>query len=264
MNLALGICVLAGLPASGASEVRAFVDDVRRQHGLSGVRPHDALQAAAQSHLEYMVANNTIGHAQSPGKQHYTARTAGERTKMFGYVGRNSEALSFSSRGLKAALEGLFVAPYHRVMFLQPNRPDFGAAATDTSVVVKLGGETGDGTVFSPPNNGKNVPTTWDTVETPDPLRNAHIDGPIGYPIVVAFFGKDAKGLRYVSSSLRDGQGKSVPVLALHPGNDRFASSAIILLPHSPLRPGATYRFEVAFANQARQSTVGGSFSTAK
>lgn len=264
MFLALGVCACLAVPSGQAQEVRAFVDEIRKQHGLVAVRANSTLEAAAQSHLDYMVANNTISHNQIPGKASFSARTPGERTKLFGYVGRNSEALSYSSRGLREALNGLFIAPYHRVMFLQPSRPDFGAAATEGTVVVKFGGETGSGIVASPPNGARDVTTTWDAIETPDPLRAAHVDGPTGFPIVIAFFGTEAAGLRFVSASLTNNDGKELPVVTLHPGNDRSSESAIILIPQRPLAPGTRYRYSVTYANRARRDAVTGTFATAK
>ena len=261
------IVALALLAASAstdtAANLRAFVDLARKQHGLPPIHQNAALQGAAEAHIAYMRDNRVFGHAEQPGCRGFTGRTPGDRAFAFGYRGGNGEVLSESSLGLDDALAELFAAPYHRAMFLQPISPDFGAASLEGSVCIKFGGPTGNGTVVSPPNNAKDVPTTWDGTETPDPLRSQNVDGPFGYPVIVVFFGSDADRLRLSRAAMRDANGREVAAYVLHPGNDRLSKGLVTLVPAKPLARSAVYSVRIEYANASGKHVLAWSFKTA-
>jgi hypothetical protein len=262
MTVGIWVCALAASPAG--FEVRQSLDDFRGQHGLCPVRQVESLTRAAKAHCDYMLANNAFGHSQDPRHKSFTGRTSGDRARAFGYVGANCEALSWSSLGDADAFAGLIAAPYHRAMFLQPARPDFGAAALDGTVCVKLGGETGDGAVVSPSDGSTSVPARWDGSETPDPLRGANLKGDVGYPVVLALYGKDAKGFRFVSAALTDKKSANVPMVVLHEGNDRHSKGMVVLIARAPFAKGAAYRATVTYKNASGEHTVTSRFETAR
>ena len=238
-----------------------IIDQLRRQHGLPTMNSEPALHAAAQAHADYMAANRSAGHTERPGRTGYTGKTPGDRAKAFGYFGRNSESVAKSDQALADSVRRLFEAPYHRVMFLQPGRPDFGAGFTDGSACLKIGGDHADGTVLSPPDRATAVPLEWDGVETPDPLRGTPMKGPVGYPIVMAVFGQGADTLRLRSDQLKT-SGRTVPIVALHPGNDKKAKGAVILVPRTPLNPRTRYQVQITYTQNGRQTTKQWSFTT--
>lgn len=254
---------LPKLPAPGPQQKAAqrIIDQFRRQHGLPAMNSEPALHAAAQAHADYMAGNRSVGHSEAPGRKGFTGKTPGDRARAFGYFGGNSESVAKSGQALAESVRRLFEAPYHRVMFLQPGRPDFGAGFTRGSTCLKVGGDHTDGTVLSPPDRAKAVPLDWDGVETPDPLRGTRMKGPVGYPVVMAVFGQGADTLRLKSAELK-ASGTSVPIVALHPGNDAKAHGAVILVPRSPLKPRTRYEVQITYTQSGRQSKKHWSFTT--
>jgi hypothetical protein len=210
-----------------------------------------------------MLSNNTAGHRQSPDGMGFVGATPGDRARRFGYNGANSEAVAWGDFGLEDTVRGLFDAPYHRVLFLQPKAPDFGASFSNGTLCVKFGGAAGDGAVLSPPNGARNVPRSWDGMETPDPLRSTNLRGPVGYPVVLALFGRDAQAFRFVGAALSGPRG-AVPCIVLHPASDPHAEGAVILVPREPLAPLTAYTATVTYRNAQGEQTARATFSTAR
>lgn len=259
---ALLICA-AGPLAYGEPDARTLVDQIRLEHGLPKVRQNAALQKAAQAHVGYMITNEYAGHREEPSERGYIGRTPGDRARHFGYNGANSEAVAWGTYGPREMLQGLFDAPYHRVLFLQPLAPDFGAAFGDGAVCIKFGGETGSGVVVSPPNGARNVRNSWDGAESPDPLRSTNLRGPVGYPIVLAVFGSDAQGFRSIDAVVVGPNGR-VPTIVLNPASDKHADDCVIVIPQRPLAKAATYTVTFTYANKGGEKTARTTFSTAR
>jgi hypothetical protein len=260
MLAAVGICVSL---ASTEVDARLVVDQIRRDHGLPAVKPNPALQQAAESHVLYMVANETAGHSQTPDGRGYTGRTPGDRARHFGYVGANSEAVGWGDLGAREMMRGLFEAPYHRVLFLQPSAPDFGSAFADGAMCLKFGGASGSGAVVSPPNGAHGVRAFWDGIEAPDPLRSTNLRGPVGYPIVLAVFGREADQFRSIDARIVGPNGR-VQAIVLTPATDKHADDTVIVIPHKPLLPATTYTVTFNYANAGGEKTARTTFATAR
>jgi hypothetical protein len=210
-----------------------------------------------------MRANRTAGHGLTPGGEGYTGRTPGDRASHFGYRGSNSEAVAWGDFGVEDMVQGLFDAPYHRVLFMQPRTPDFGGSYLQGTLCIKFGGETGNGVVVSPADGAQNVRPYWDGIETPDPLRGTGLHGAVGYPIVLAAFGTSAEGFRFVSAKLSGPDG-AVKARVLHPGNDEHADRAVIVIPHKPLAKDTRYTVVIAYANSSGAREARSTFTTAR
>lgn len=65
--------------AGPAQELIALVNQYRAARGLNALAVHPALMAAAQSHVDWMVANNSYGHTGAGGS------TPGDRARAAGY-----------------------------------------------------------------------------------------------------------------------------------------------------------------------------------
>ncbi len=262
MLTAFGICVIL-TAAPDRADARMLVDQIRHDHGLPAVRSNGALQSAATAHVQYMLANETAGHREEPRGRGYIGQTPGDRARHFGYSGANSEAVAWGSVGMKDMLGGLFDAPYHRVLFLQPLAPDFGAAFSDGAMCIKFGGNAGNGAVLSPPNGARNVKKSWDGIESPDPLRNTNLRGPVGFPIVLAVFGTEAQSFRSIDASILGPNGR-VQAIVLHPASDPHAQGAVIVIPQRPLLPATTYTVSFTYANKGGEKTARTTFATAR
>ena len=258
MFTSLALCAV--LTSASPQDV---VDQIRRDHGLPAVRSNLALRQAAEAHVRYMVLNETAGHREDPDRRAFVGQTPGDRARRFGYNGPNSEAVAWGNTDLDDMLKALFDAPYHRVLFLQPSAPDFGAAYADGALCVKFGGKNGDGAVVSPPNGARNVRTSWDGAESPDPLRKTNLRGPVGYPVVLALFGSEARDFRSINATLTGPNGR-VPAIVLTPATDEHADNAVILIPQRPLARATAYTATFAYRNKTGERTVRASFSTAR
>lgn len=225
------------------------VNEIRKHHSLPPVTLNESLNAAAQAHVDYMVTNGTSGHKEEVRGNGFTGKTPGDRARAFGYYERNGEAVAVSSDGFDESLQDLFVAPYHRVMFLQPGNPDFGAGNREDATCIKFGGKHEDAIVVSPANSATDVQREWDGIETPDPMAGHAAQGPYGFPIVMAVFGKYAEKFSVSSAFLKDEKGKPVEVRVLHPGNDSHSKNCVIVVPLKPLKTKSTYSVEVNFSS---------------
>lgn len=239
------------------------VNHLRAELKLRPVEMNAALSAAAQSHAEYMSRNGRSGHRENPGEAGFTGKTPGERARAFGYFDRNSEAVAVTGKSTLQAVSDLFDAPYHRVMFLQPGQPDFGAGASGDATCVKFGGPHDDAIVMSPSNGATGVKREWDGVETPDPMDGVRAFGPYGYPIVLAVFGKFADGFSCVRAVVKDSKGAVVASTVLHPGNDEHSKSSVIIVPTKPLKAHTTYLVEVEYKTEGRKRKSSWKFTTA-
>jgi hypothetical protein len=144
---------------------------------------------------------------------------------------------------------------------MRPGRLEVGAAHRLAFGALLVGGEPEARTVLSPAAGQADVPTEWNGVETPNPLEGTGIKAPVGYPVVVGWFGEG--GLSLKSAKLTGPDGAEVPVVLLHPGNDSDSRDAVILVPHRPLQAGANYRATVEMSVGGRRTPLEWSFRTA-
>lgn len=237
------------------------VNQIRRYHGLKPVSVDSALNAAAESHAIYMDTNRIVGHEEEARRPGFTGESPDRRANAFGYYDRNNESVASFQKDPMLAVDRLFDAPYHRVMFLQPGSPDFGSGYASGSACIKFGGRYEDGLVVSPPQGGVGVPRSWDGAETPDPLRNARLRGAVGYPVVIAAYGEHAKTIRLKSAQMYDGRAH-VPLLKLHPGNDEYLDAAIVLIPRIPLEASTKYWLKIEYSMNGRPYVKEWSFTT--
>lgn len=240
-------------PTSEQQDALSLANEYRRLLGLPDFVMDARLCAAAGAHSEYMDRNEQIGHAQQAGRVGFVARRSWERMAAFGYAGGSYENVEYGSPTRSSALQGLFDAPYHRIPFLQPGAPVFGAGFAGKATTVLFGTTEDEATICYPFDGQRNVPTHWDGNETPNPLRvhGAQGRGPIGYPITLAYFSPAKTFPRVVSATLVAVQtGATVPCWINTPENDDFLKCAVVILPKSPLQPRTAYQVIVRCAAQ--------------
>lgn len=254
---------VASLPAPTEEQQDAFAlaNNYRRMLGLPDFVMDARLCAAAGAHSDYMSRNEQIGHEQQAGHVGFVASRSWERMAAFGYAGGSYENVEYGSPTRSSALRGLFDAPYHRIPFLQPGAPVFGAGFAGKATTVLFGTTEEEAAVCSPCDNQRDVPLLWDGNETPNPLRihGAEGSGPVGYPITLAYFSPAKTSLRVLSATLVATQtGRAVPCWTNTPENDDFLKYAVVLIPKSPLQPRTTYQVIVR-----AQTETGGDASRA-
>lgn len=225
-------------------EIMKLANNFRRDHKLEPLEVDAGLMLVAQKHTEYLVQNDEVGHAQTPGRPKFFGRTLQERLHRYGWM---EEALEGNTRGedsLTSAMTNLTTAPYHRVPFLRPGRLPFGGAREGATTTVLFGSRTASGHVKSPGNGQMNVPLSWNGFESPNPLAVHGVrPGLVGYPIVFSVFGDSGK-LSGVTANLR-ANGEEIPCFINSPLNDPRLSSDIFLIPREPLAPNTKYTVAV-------------------
>lgn len=255
----------------------------RRTLGLPDFTLDAGLCASATAHARYMNRPGRFGHAEQAGEPGYSGDDPAARNAAFGWAGGGCyETVSLGHTSARAAVAGLFDAPYHRIAFLQPGAPAFGAGFAGPACALEFGlaashePAADPATVVYPAPGQSNVPLAWDANELPNPLRlHANAAGtatikngaPVGYVITYACFGAGAAPARGddenapSTSRLRVAEatltladtGAAVPVWVNTPENDEHLDNAVFVIPRQPLRPGTTYRVNIAATTEAGQ-----------
>ncbi len=105
----------------------SILNAIRSAMDMQTLSQNDQLQTAAQRHAAYLVKNKTESHYETENTAGYTAKLPSERALKTGYLSKvSSENLSTKNRDIKASIEGLFSAIYHRFGFLDPSIDEIG------------------------------------------------------------------------------------------------------------------------------------------
>lgn len=242
------------LEQQGALQV---ANGYRRVLALPPFQPDPRLCAAALAHAQYQQQNRVCSHQEQPGKPGFCGASVRERVGAFGYSAGCFESVEKGSDSLPLAVISLFDAPYHRLPFMQPGAPLFGAGRADLITTLEIGATEQGQTVFYPVDGQQDVPLSWDGRETPDPLR-VHPDAraPVGYVITLFYFGAEQERLSNVEASLVTSSGRPVPFYLNTPDNDDFLQKGVLLVPQKPLEPGTTYRVCVRASTKTGKPAV--------
>lgn len=244
-------------PTPQAVEAIEAMNRIRGRLGLVPAKMDLALTAASTLQTRLIAGSGNFDHIQGSGAE----ATPGQRAMMFGYSGSVSELLCAGYSSPTMAVRSLYDAPYHRIPMLSPSGPDFGASVRG-DVSTLLLSQFGAGVTVSPADGETSVPTEWDGVESPNPMRDSSAVPPFGYPVVAGMFDQGEWSL--LKAALTAPDGSPVEAVVRHPGNDPYADRAVILVPTKPLRPKATYRATVSFLSGTGTKTKSWSFTTAQ
>ncbi len=222
------------------------------------------LCAAASAHSRYLQMNGEFGHEESPGKAGYVGADLMMRLTAFGYGGGAYEDINLGRPTLGSAVRSLFDAPYHRIPFLQPGSPDFGIGTSGRITTLDFGRTALSETAVSPGDGQRGVPSAWNSIETPDPLRLHEVKRPVGYVIVFVYYTPDNERIRVTSAFLTDSRGREIPFFLNAPTNDNHLTNAVFLIPRQPLKPANTYTVSVdAYAASGKNISREWNFTTA-
>jgi len=232
-------------PDAGQKSALAVANVYRRTLGLPPLRLDPRLCAAARAHSDYLSRNRALAHDQQPDRPGYLAVRPAERRAVFGYSGGCFQNIDQGSRSVEQAVRGLFDAPYHRIAFLQPGSPDFGAGMVGDRTTLEVGTTDEAGVVVYPGDGQRSVPTYWQGNEIPDPLRLHPARGPVGYAITFFYFSPEGSRVRVSHARITGAQGAPVSFYLNTPQNDDHLQNGALLIPRQPLRPGVVYQVAV-------------------
>lgn len=232
----------------------AAVNDYRVLYGLPPVTINEKLNAGAAAHAGYLHTHNVSQsedddeslHDENPAKPGFTGKKPADRAAFYNYLHAVGEDAALYDGTINETVDALFDAPYHRSPFLNPDVKEIGIGRAGDYLVIKFGMEQKKAPmlIVSPAEGDRNVPTSFDGHESPDPLR-IHANGtfPVGYPIMAEYYGSDIDQVKLLIADIQDlSSKKSIDFWLNTPVNDDALSTAFILMPRKPLQPNTSYR----------------------
>lgn len=264
---------------STAAQIRAL-EEVNRFRMASGLGPVDAIEslnAASQAHADYLVGNcinygNTglSPHDENAAWPGFTGVTAMARAEDAGFQGIGNswavgEVIAFLNEPT-LAVEGWVRTLYHRLPLLDPRTRQIGYGGANIGdgplctnrmlwnadvITIGMAGETEDAVILYPPDGSKRIPTSFDGLENPEPIRP--LSGwPSGTIITVQFgqerefvvtghrlleYGRDEVSHLIVASKADDAAGVlEDPVLSMYHDTRTLALYAV-----NPLKAGTDH-----------------------
>lgn len=242
----------------GEEAVLAYINESRASVGLSPFAANSRLAQAATAHASFLVRHRdvydqsgTSAHIEIDGLPGFTGKTFTQRVGAAGYEGRAlAEVVAFKPSSVGAArswMESL----YHRLPLLDPaiDEAGFGELADGPRFANVL--EMGQGRapaeaprfVVWPPRGDRDVPTSWDGAEIPQPPTP-----PAGYPSgpVLTLHAPGGSLVISGASVAPESSGAPVAAASLTNANDPNLKPGVLsLIPHRPLEPSTTYRVRV-------------------
>ncbi|SOY43046.1 putative lipoprotein [Cupriavidus taiwanensis] len=262
----------------------------REQVGLPPLAARDPLNAAAQAHTDYMLANATLTHDESSGNPGYTGATADERIQAAYPTEATAEVVAGASRWTSVAnaqlslspkdalVSDLVDAPFHRAALLG----SYGSAGSGFAERVGANGSGtsasyyqtvdladrvrggSDNQMVAYPFDGQNdVPVNWVNTESPNPAPG-YENRTMGYPV----------SLQAISTSLQfdadnfvitDAQGGNVDCIKVDSRSSGLSSAArglAVCTPVAPLASQQRYTVRVTGRLGAQPVDLGWSFTT--
>lgn len=228
-------------------EALTVLNALRRRLSLPALSLDPRLCAAASGHCAYLSVNHLLDHQEEPRFANYIAADPAGRAAHFGYTGFCFENIRQGGGTMSDAVLEMLNGPYHRAPLLQPGVFAAGISGSERITTLLFGQSADSGVVVYPADGQRDIPTTWNGAESPDPLR-VHPEATrsaCGYPITINAYAADGVLLSDVTATLTTAAGATVPIYINTPANDDFLSGGVILLPVQPLLPDTTY--QVAF-----------------
>jgi uncharacterized protein YkwD len=222
----------------------------RRGLGLPDLQMEASLCASAQAHVHFLQTNHVFGHYEKDGMPNFVGAKPIDRAESFGHAGGVWEDVAMMRNTPSGFVQQLFDAPYHRLPYMQPGAVPFGMGFDGRFSCIDFGFTTTEGFISSPAADQTGIPTSWDGIELPSPLAVHGATGPVGYPIVCAYFADNVETVILDSASLT-GPAGDVPMWVNTSANDQELTNAIVLMSKSPLQPGVTYQVSVTAHTEA-------------
>jgi uncharacterized protein YkwD len=242
--------------AETAARLVEAVNVYRRRAGLAPVRLDPELSRGCVAHAEYLARNVDQPATQGLGGHEEDAALPGYSEE--GRRAGKSAVIAIGGVDPVRAVDGWMATLYHRTPLLNPRleRVGLGCArsggldwVTVLDVIHGKGAAAGKDVVVYPVDGQAGVPLAFAGPEEPNPIPEGR-DGRAGYPVTATF--ADRERLTGVTGRLTDESGREVPAWLSspeRPANPRFAQfqgPTACVIARAPLRPGTTYRVELA------------------
>jgi uncharacterized protein YkwD len=266
----------ASEPGEGAGSVTAFsvektpfaLDRINLYRGKAGVPAasmHPALQAAAESHVQYYNLNgsgNYSIHDQIEGKPGFSGKDFFARAAKFGYPNSESTNENIDTTADPVlAVDRLMATLNHRIPILDPAYPDMGIACGSNAegknpiTVIDFGMPTWKTSflpefIIWPVEGSTNFPRSY-RGEGPDLFRRSGLNPtyPIGNPITITYRGPGKIVFDLPGMSLTDTSGNEIPSYKLADLNFFWtARNSAAISSIQPLTADTTYRVTFTYS----------------
>jgi uncharacterized protein YkwD len=242
--------------AETAARLVEAVNAYRRRAGLAPVRLDAELSKGCVAHAEYLARNVDQPATQGLGGHEEDPALPGSSDE--GRRAGTSAVIAIGGVDPVRAVDGWMATLYHRTPLLNPRleRVGLGCArsggldwVTVLDVIHGKGAAGGKDVVVYPVDGQTAVPLAFAGPEEPNPIPEDS-GGRAGYPVTATF--ADRERLTGVTGRLTGESGHEVPAWFSspeRPANSRFAQHqglTVCLIARAPLKPGTTYRVELA------------------
>ena len=235
-------------------EYLAEVNKVRKAVGLKEVKLNPYLSKAAQNHADYLfIHGSKEGHLETKGKKGYTGDRAYKRAEAVGLdevlLNGVGEVINYDGTNAKESVDGFMLAPYHRVILLDPfvseigvgySEPRSGSKGTHVVTTLSKGAEENK-PVFYPYENQSGVDIGFYGFEEPNPLEQFNIEKS-GY--VISFL-PDGDWVDDHIATIKDSKGNNVPFY-----EEDFG--LLYLFPKSELKYNEKYTVTVKYNGKSK------------
>jgi len=262
---------------SASDDQRVGLDAANCYRALMGLEPGvlgERINAATQSHAEYMSSAGAISHQQTQGRPGYTGEWVWDRIAAEGRPIAGGEMVSevvSSGYGPAAAVDGWMQTVYHRMPFTLPLWTEIGFGQAGSYSSMTFVSEFPDGPrqgIIYPVNGQTDVsPSFQSDWEWPDPAPD---HGEVGIPITVTVADEamggddnDPYDTRLVYAVLMDESGTELEVLLGDPAEDEYLYQMAMMIPVEPLTPGASYVATMIVSWMGEEETFTSTFTTA-
>lgn len=227
---------------TGDKATLEWMNYYRKRAGLLPVAHRKSLSSACKKHVTYMESHG-LTHVQDSSKSGYTTEGA--------EAGLASDLAQGTDNMLEAF--GLWLAgPYHRFPIFEPTLTHVGMnyQADEEFSCLHLGTMDTDSFAFPyspvryPSPGAKNVPTTFNSGESPDPLEPHGGNYPAGQVVSIGF--RSGVEVESMTVMLTDANGASVSGYTQLPGdsadpNTENQRNSVTFIPRSPLSGNTRY-----------------------
>lgn len=262
----------------------------RVQVGLPPLTARDPLNAAAQAHTDYMLANATLTHDESSGNPGYTGATAYERIQAAYPTDATAEVVAGANRWTSVAnaqlsmspkdalVSDLVDAPFHRAALLG----SYGSAGSGFAERVGANGSGtsasyyqtvdladrvksgSDNQMVAYPFDGQNdVPVNWVNTESPNPAPG-YENRTMGYPVSLQAINTSPQ-FDADNFVITDAQGGNVDCIKVDSRSSGLSSAArglAVCTPVAPLASQQRYTVRVTGRLGAQPVDLSWSFTT--
>jgi uncharacterized protein YkwD len=262
----------------------------REQVGLPPLAARDALNASAQAHTDYMLANATLTHDESSGNPGYTGATADDRIQAARPTDATAEVVAGGNRWTSVAnaqlsmqpkdalVSDLVDAPFHRAALLGSygsagsgfaERVGANGSGTSASYYQTIDladrsmGGTDDQMVGYPFDGQSDVPVSWINTESPNPAPG-YENRTMGYPVSLQAVNTT---LQFDADSfvITDAQGNNVNCIKVDSRSSGLSSAArglAMCTPEAPLASQQRYAVRVTGRLDGQPVDLSWSFTT--